>query len=529
MSAYTGTGQLLRLAWRRDRILIPVCVATLTALSVGSAQATLALYPTDAAAQKGLGGILSNPAVEAMYGPVVPTLGGLSVFKTIMLGAVFLGILTHALVRRHTRVEEEEGRFELIGAGVVGRRAPLTAAVVLAVVVSLVTALLSVAGLAALGLDVTGSIAFGVSWLVAGLVMTGVAAVAAQLTTSARAASGIGLGTLGAMFLLRAVGDTEADAALLSWISPIGWVGQVRPYGANRLWVLALAVVVTGACLGAAFALLGHRDLGAGLMSARPGRATAPASLRSPLSLAWRIDRGTVLGWSITYAVLAAVVGNLVKSVADMASDPQIEDMLRKMGGSAGTLTDIYFATELRFCAAGAAAAGIVLATRMASEERLGRTEPVLATATSRTRVYAARLLSGFALPLLLMTLVGVVAGAIANAAGVEGPTTLALTEAAWSMLPAAWLLVGVGFAAYGLAHRWTAPVGWAALAVALVLGEFGPILDLPGWLVGISPLDHLSQLPGGTFAATPALVMTAIAVALAIGGLVAFRRRDVG
>ena len=132
MSAYTGTGQLLRLAWRRDRLLIPVTVATLTALSVGSAQATRALYPTDQAAVEGLGGILSNPAVSAMYGPVVVNRGGLSVFKTVMLGAVFLGILTHALVRRHTRVEEEDGRFELIGAGVVGRRAPLTAAVVLA-------------------------------------------------------------------------------------------------------------------------------------------------------------------------------------------------------------------------------------------------------------------------------------------------------------------------------------------------------------------------------------------------------------
>ena len=45
MSSLTGTGTLLRLAWRRDRVLIPATLLALTALSVGSAQATLALYP----------------------------------------------------------------------------------------------------------------------------------------------------------------------------------------------------------------------------------------------------------------------------------------------------------------------------------------------------------------------------------------------------------------------------------------------------------------------------------------------------
>jgi ABC-2 type transport system permease protein len=529
MSAYTGTGQLLRLAWRRDRLLIPVTVATLTALSVGSAQATMALYPTDQAAVEGLGGILSNPAVSAMYGPVVVNRGGLSVFKTVMLGAVFLGILTHALVRRHTRVEEEDGRFELIGAGVVGRRAPLTAAVVLALLTSIVTAALSVAGLAALGLAPAGSVAFGVTWLIAGVVMTGVAALAAQLTTSARAASGLGLGTLGAMFLVRAVGDTQANAGVLSWISPLGWVGQVRPYGANRLWVLALALALLAGCLGVAFALLQRRDLGSGLLPARPGRAAAAASLRSPLALTWRVDRATILGWSVTYAVLAAVVGNLVKSIADMADQPQVAEMLRKLGGTAGSLTDIYFATELRFCAAGGAAAGIVLAVRLATEERVGRTEPLLAAAVSRPRLYVARLLLALALPTLLMTVVGLVAGLVAAAADVAGPSPLELTLAAWATLPAVWLLIGVGFAAYGLGQRWTAPVGWAALTVALVLGEFGPLLELPGWLVGLSPLDHLSQLPGGSFAAGPAIAMTVLAAVLAAGGAAAFRSRDIG
>ena len=49
-----GASDLFRLAWRRDRILVPSSVLGLVVLAVGSAQATLALYPTDAAASTGL-------------------------------------------------------------------------------------------------------------------------------------------------------------------------------------------------------------------------------------------------------------------------------------------------------------------------------------------------------------------------------------------------------------------------------------------------------------------------------------------
>lgn len=527
-TAYLGTGPLLRLAWRRDRVLIPICVAALAALSVGSAQATLALYPTPEAAQEGLGSILANPAVSAMYGPIVTNRDGMAVFKTVMMGALFVGILAHALVRRHTRTEEEEGRLELVGAGVVGRRAPLTAAVLIALAATTAAALISTIGLAALGLDLVGSVAFGLSWFIAGAVMTGVAAVAAQLTTTSRAAGAVGLSTLAVMFVLRAIGDTQPDVQFLSWLSPFGWVGEVRPYGDNRLWLLIPTLGLLAVCLAAAVMLLERRDLGAGLLPDRPGPSQG-RGLRSPLALAWRTDRGTTLGWAVGYAVLAVVVGSLAASVGEMMQEPQVADMLAKMGGSVGTITDIYLATELRFAAAGAAAAGIMLANRLAVEERLGRADQVLATAAGRAKVYAARVLLAWGLPVVLLTLLGLLVATSAAQAGVTDVTVPNMLGAALAALPATWLIIAIALAAYGIGHRFTAPVGWAALAVALVLGEFGPLLDLPSWLVALSPLDHLSPLPGGVLEVLPTVVMTVLAALLTGFGLMALRRRDVG
>ena len=67
-----GFSHLLRLAWRRDRILIPSSVLGLVVLAVGSAQATLALYPTDDAASTGLA---SDPEQPVGHRPLRPDPG----------------------------------------------------------------------------------------------------------------------------------------------------------------------------------------------------------------------------------------------------------------------------------------------------------------------------------------------------------------------------------------------------------------------------------------------------------------------
>ena len=197
MSAYSGTGALLRLAWRRDRLLVPLGAAAIAGIAVSSAKATLALYPTAASMDAGIKTIFASPSAVALYGPISdPTdPDALGVVKTTMLGAVLLAIFGYAVVRRHTRSEEEDGRFELVGAGVVGRRAPLAAAVGVAVGAVLFTCLLTTLGYAAIGMNVTGSLAAGAGWAATGLAFVGLTAVAAQLASTARGCAGLTTGT----------------------------------------------------------------------------------------------------------------------------------------------------------------------------------------------------------------------------------------------------------------------------------------------------------------------------------------------
>ena len=122
----TGTAGLVRLALRRDRWLIPAWVAFFAATATFSASATVGLYPTEASRIEAANTINSTAAVVALYGPIYdPTsLGALSMTKMTAVYAALMSILMVMLVVRHTRAEEEAGRLELVGAGVVGRAAP---------------------------------------------------------------------------------------------------------------------------------------------------------------------------------------------------------------------------------------------------------------------------------------------------------------------------------------------------------------------------------------------------------------------
>ncbi|WP_353950935.1 polyketide antibiotic transporter [Knoellia sp. S7-12] len=528
MSSLTGTGILLQLAWRRDRVLIPASLLALTALSVGSAQATLELYPTDEAARVGLGAILANPSIVAMYGPVAAeNRDALSVFKTVLMGAVFIGLFAYAVVRRHTRVEEEVGRLELVGAGVVGRRAPLTAAMTLAGLAVLGAGLLSTIGLIAVGLDVTGSIAFGAAWLVAGITMVGVTAVAAQLTTSARACAGIALSALAAMFLLRALGDTAGGAAAaISWASPLGWASKIGAYGANRTWLVIPALVLAIALVALAFSLLDRRDLGSGLLSARPGPAVAGPGLGSPLGLVWRLVRPSVAGWVAGFVILGTVLGGVVTNVAEMTEDPNIVDLLKTLGGSAGTVTDIFVATELSIVAVVATAAGIAVALRLVSEERAGRGEAVLATSTSRASWLGAHALHAFALPAALVLVVSAMVGLLAGGQG-DVPGTATLLGAAAVRIPAVAVMISVALLAAAAVPRGASAIAWSSLLTAFGLGELGVTFGLPDWLVKLSPFAHVPQLPGGDFIWAPTIVLCVIAAALTALAFTPYRLRD--
>jgi ABC-2 type transport system permease protein len=199
VTSLVGTWALVRMALRRDRIRLPVWIAAITGMVVLVAVTLDELYPTVESRVMIAATVTANPALQAVLGPIFdPTsIGGLVAWRMSFASLVLVPLMALFVVIRHTRAEEEAGRLELLGSAAVGRRAPLTAALLVACGASLVLGAAVAVGLLVFGEDGVGSVALGLSYALAGCVFAGVAAVAAQLAESSRVASGIAVGARG--------------------------------------------------------------------------------------------------------------------------------------------------------------------------------------------------------------------------------------------------------------------------------------------------------------------------------------------
>lgn len=528
MKDLAGTGALVRLILRRDRIVLPLWVAVLALVPIAVASSLAELYPTIAERQAYADIVTGNPAGLALYGRVFgPSLGALTAWR--LTGTVVLvGLASLLTIVRHTRAEEEAGRRELLGATAVGRQAPLFAALIVTFGADLVLAALVAVGLVSFGLPAAGSVALGLSWAALGWTFAAVAAVAAQATEGARAARGIAIAVLGLCYLLRAAGDAGKKDEL-SWLSPVGWAQQVRPFADERWWVLALFAALVAVLVAAAYALSARRDLGAGLLPPRLGPAAASPGLRSPLALAWRLQRGPLLAWTCGFALVGAMLGSIARSAVDVVGDnPQLRGVVERLGGSSG-LADTYFAAVMGLLGLVASAYAIGAALRLSSEEAGGRAEPVLAAPVSRPRWAAGHLLCALAGPAVVLGAAGLAAGltyglSVADV-GRELPRVLA---AAVAQLPAVWVLASVAVALFGVLPRFAASAGWGALAACALLEELGRPLQLSERVLDLSPFAHVPKLPGGDMSAAPLVWLALIAATLATVGLLGLRRRDV-
>lgn len=525
-SNFTGTLGLLRLYLRRDRVVLPLWVLLLSVplatVYIGSIEK---VYPTAADRAAFAASIVASPAQRALYGQVYnDSLGAVGIWKAGMFH-VLIAVAVILTVIRHTRADEETGRAELIDSTAVGRYASLTAALVLTFGASAATGLIGAAGLLGTSVPASGSLAFGAALAGSGLVFTAVAAVAAQLSPSARVARGCAFAVLGAAFTLRAVGDAGSGA--LSWFSPLGWSLQVRPYAGDHWSVLSLHLLTVVALTGVAYRLLAGRDVGAGLLAERAGRGTAAATLGNALGLAWRLDRGALLVWTVGLWLYGMLIGSVAHGIGDELGGASGREIVERLGGT-GALEQGFITVGFVMLGMIAAAFAISLSLRLHQEETSQRAETVLAGSVTRSRLLASHLVMALGGSAVAILLAGVSAGlAYGAAAGDVAGKLPTVVGTAAVQLPAVWLLSALTIGLFGLAPRF-APAAWGVLVGFVALYLLGSLSGLPQWLLDLEPFAHTPRVGIGDFTAAPLAWLSAVDVALIALGAMAFQRRDI-
>jgi ABC-2 type transport system permease protein len=524
--ALDGTGTLVRFALRLDRLRLPLWVALGAGLVASQSASSRTLYSAPGALAGYRTAIGSNAAAIAFSGPPVglDTVAGTVAFEigaSVMVAAALMAMFTTG---RHTRADEEAGRTELVRSAHVGRHAPLAAAVIVSSLACVATALAIGLVATGTGLPARGSFLLGAAVGACGLVFTGITAVAVQVTESTRSAYGLVGIVFGIAFVLRAVGDIQGNG--LNWASPIGWAQATHPYSDDRWLPLLLCLVVAAVLVAGAVPLLDHRDLGAGLLAARAGEPVAGPLLGSALGLALRLQRGAVIGWAVSLALLGAVYGAMGDAVETLFKDnPQAQ--LFFPGTSSAGLVEAYLATIFAFQALLAAAFGVSSVLRARAEEASGRAEPILATATSR----AAWLGSHVTIALLGSAFLVVASGActaLVRALSVGDLGSFGrLFAASLAYVPAVWVVVGVAAALVGAVPHAAVGLAWGALTYVLLVTMLTDALNLPAWVDDLSPFSWTPLAPIESWTITAAVGLGAVVLALLAVGFEAFRRRD--
>ena len=523
--ALAGFGGLLRFVIRRDRVRGPVWFVALVGLIAASASSVISLYDTADQREVYARLVGAEDAFKAIAGPGHglddPTTGAIVMNEVLIYTFVGVALMAIFILIRHTREEEDTDRAELVRAAGIGRLAPLAAAVSWVLLLAMLISLGLWAALVGLGLPAAGAAAYALATFGVGAMFTAVAAVTAQIGSTARAARAGAGGLLAVSFLLRAVGDVSAG--WVTWLSPLGWAQSIRAYADERWWVLGVLGLGAMGVLGAAVWLNARRDLGAGLLTQRPGPPHAAPSLRSPLGLAIRLQRTALLWWTVGAATMGFFFGIVADQADELLEDEAIAEFFAQSG--AATPTDTFLATSVLMV--GMIASGYTVSTvlRLRTEEQSGRAEPVLATPTSRRRWMGAQLIVATGGSVLVMTAAGVFIG-LGHASQGAPARIGSVTAAAVVMVPALLVIGGLGAALLGISAR-RGPLAWVGVAGAAVVGFLAETLDLPDVVRGLSPFHHVPAMPAVAFEPLPVAVLLAVAATLGAGGLALFSRRD--
>jgi ABC-2 type transport system permease protein len=531
-----GTVLLLRL--RRDRLQLLIWALAFLALMLMTASALGNEYGSAATREAVVRLATHDTSLLVLRGaPHGTTLGALIAFEIMSFAGILAAIMNTMLAVRHVRAEEEQGRVELVGATRAGRIVPTVATLLEGVIANIIIGAASAVGLMVTGLEPGGSSVFGLAVAACGFAYLGIGLVCAQLFSAGRTANawGIVLACLG--WMLRGIGDAtgtpaadglSATSGWASWVSPIGWAQQVKPFAGNDLRP-ALLALATGVVLAVvALWLQGIRDIGAGFVPARRGRPSASAALAGPIGLAWRQQRGVLIAWAVGAILLAVLAAELVPTAVDaIRGAPGFEQIAQGLvPGGHGGFVDLFIAGLASFVGLVLTGGALQAIMRLRQDEASGLAEAVLGGRVGRLRWLASTLVVALGTVVVAALLAGLLAGA--TGATLSGEDQFGKWfGACLAQLPAVFAYAGVLALVFALVPRATIGLGWALFGLGAFIGQFGGLMKLPEVVRNLSPSSHTPAIPTDDIDWSGAWWMLVVCLVALVAAAIVFRRRD--
>lgn len=530
------TATLVALRFRRDRTQLVLWASAIVLLTWVAPIGVAESYGTLADRTSLLQTVAANPVIMLFRG--LPSGGDAAAFTQFLILpwiALLTAFLCLFLAVRHTRGDEEQGRVDLIGATTAGRTAPLLATLIEGGLAAIGVGVLVALVLVALGSDAGGSALTGAVCAAAGLLFLSVGLVTSQLMRSSRSANALGVWILLLAFLLAGIGNAlgsptpdlqRITSTWLSWVSPFGLLEQARPFADNAWAPVGIGVAIAVLLTAGAWWLHAIRDVGGSIIAARLGRAHAPRSLRSSGALAWRLTRGSLIGWGVGAILTGVMATSLSSVITQMGTQvPAVKQLLNSLSGDAtiGRGMVVLFMLIGGVLASCFAVQTVVHARQ---EEAHGRASLVCSAAVPRlTWLWSFVVVALVGIAVIVGCLIaGAALGCLAS-----GDFSL-LGDAAVAALgqaAAASVFLAVTTLVFVFTPRLTMLLGWVLVLGALMFGLYAPLFGAPAWVEQLSPFA-VTPVPAAGGVDLRGLLWLVVVTVLAGGaGLLQMRRRE--
>jgi ABC-2 type transport system permease protein len=511
MKLYMRQNRIFTLIW----LLVPGLWIAINTLS------SLTLFPTQAALEE-MAVTLVDPLTVAMHGPLLDiSVAGFVTWRTKVFAVLLCGIFSTVYMVRHTRLAEERGQRELLGANAIGSLAPLAATYGNMLLINCGMTVLALLGMTATGLGFWGSLAHCLAIFASSCFIGSISGVAAQLFVGASAARGASLGCFALLFVLHVFLNMQGGFSPVAYLSPLEWPLLVRPFAGERFAVLLIPSVMTALFAGLSLLLMSRRDLGAGLFPHRKGHAYAKPGFRSLGSLAWRTQKGLFLSWLLFYAVFSFGLGYAsYLMVGAVSSAEALAGLIERLGG-----VDRAFMSLMLYMFSMVIAVYPLMSAGILRREESAKGEMILSLPIKRTRFAAGHLFYIFGGSGTIALVSGLCAGlGAAIGTGEQGALLQLFLEVA-EKLPAIWLMGGIAVFLYGALPRWMNGMSYGLLVLFVMLEVLWEQQSVSDAIYAISPFSWVTPLK---VVQPPALVAVCIVAALfAAVGVALFRRRD--
>lgn len=518
---------LLKFMIKRDRFTLPAWLIGIVALTLTIPPALNELFPTEQDRQS-IAETMNNPVMVALVGPgelQSYTIGAMTSHQMLLFTALLVGIMNVLILTRHLRGDEEEGRLELLRALPVGKLAPMVAVGFYALILNTGLAVLTGIGLAVLQIDsmgIEGSLLYGALLGGVGLLSAALTALASQVMDHAGGAIGFAVVVLIFFYMLRAIGDVSSD--LLTSLSPLGWLPRGSVYVDNHWWPLFALVGVSLFIYAIAVYIQLNRDLNKGIVTSTSGNSHGSRLLLSPLGFPLRLQRTSMLTWSIGLLIIGATYGSILGDLDTFFEGNELIQQMLLSGGA--TIIEQFLPMLITIMAITATVPALLSIHRLYTEEKSGRLEHLITRAYSRTTV------------MIRFSLIAVINGVmsllfsglglwLASSLVLDEPLSIVmLLQAFMSYVPAILLTLSLSLLFIGIIPQLKL-ITWLLLLYAFFSLYLGGLLDLPNWANQLSPFGWVPQIPVEDASIAVPVIMTVLAFGLFLLAIFTYKKRD--